>query len=106
MPKTQQPEYTQTVYDAISKSQEVAVNVATAWADHVQSTWDGFLGQASSEPKVPSPVEIVGATFDSLEKLLDLQRDYYTGLADAYAPLFEQVTSDVRTAASTLAVKN
>jgi hypothetical protein len=99
------PEYTQTFFDTITKSQEVALNTATAWADHVQSMWDGVFTQVKAEPQVPNPVELVAITFDNLEKLLDLQRDYYTGIAQAYAPLVEQVTSDAKQAAETFTAK-
>ena len=96
------PEYTQTYLDTITKSQEVALNAATAWADHVRATWDSVFAQAKAEPQVPSPVDVVSATFDNLEKLLGLQRDYYTGIAQAYAPLVEQVAADAKNAAETL----
>ena len=100
------PEYTQTYLDTLTKSQEVALNAATAWADHIQATWDGVFAQAKSEPQVPSPVELVKSTFDNLEKLLDLQRDYYTGIAQAYAPLVEQVAADAKSATETLTSKS
>jgi hypothetical protein len=100
------PEYTQTYFDTITKSQEVALNAATAWADHVQSTWDGLFNQVKAEPQVPNPVELVSVTFDNLEKLLDLQRDYFTGIAEAYAPLVEQVASDAKQAAETFSVSS
>ncbi len=99
------PEYTQTYLDTITKSQEVALNAATAWADHVRATWDSVFAQAKAEPQVPSPVDVVSATFDNLEKLLGLQRDYYTGIAQAYAPLVEQVAADAENAAETLTAK-
>ena len=99
------PEYTQTLFDTITKSQEVALNAAAAWADHVQSTWDGVFTQVKAEPQVPNPVDLVAVTFDNLEKLLDVQRDYYTGIAQAYAPLVEQVATDAKQAADTFAVK-
>lgn len=99
------PEYTQTYLDTITKSQEVALNAATAWADHVRATWDSVFAQAKAEPQVPSPVDVVSATFDNLEKLLGLQRDYYTGIAQAYAPLVEQVAADAKNAAETLTAK-
>jgi hypothetical protein len=106
MPKTIQPDATQTYFDSITKTQELTLNAATAWAEHVQSTWDSLVSQATTEPKVPSPVEIVGVTFDSIEKLLDLQRDYFTGLAEAYAPIVEQITTEAKSAVDSLTVKN
>jgi hypothetical protein len=105
MAKTAQPDYTQTYFDTVTKSQEVALSAATAWADHVQNTWDGLFGQAKAQPEVPNPVDVVGSTFDQLQKLLDLQRDYYTGIAKAYAPLVDQVAADAKTAADTFVAK-
>jgi hypothetical protein len=96
------PEYTQTYFDSVTKSQEVALNAATAWADQVQSAWDGLFNQATSEPQVPNPVELVNVTFDNLEKLLDVQRDYYTGIAQAYAPMVEKVAADAKRTATSV----
>ncbi len=98
-------QYTQTYLDAITGSQEVALSAATAWADHVQQTWDSAFAQITAEPQVPNLVELVNATFDNLEKRLGLQRDFYAGIAQAYAPLVEQVAADVKTAADTLTAK-
>ena len=99
------PEYTQTYLDTITKSQEVALNAATAWADHVQATWDSAFAQAKAEPQAPNPVDLVGVTFDNIEKLVGLQRDYFTGIAQAYAPLVDQLAADAKSAAETLTAK-
>jgi hypothetical protein len=99
------PETTQTYLDTVTKSQEVALNAASAWADHVQSTWDSVFAQAKSEPELPNPVDLVNGTFDQLEKLLGLQRDYFTGIAQAYAPLVEQVAADAKSATETFTSK-
>ncbi|MGH9116627.1 MAG: hypothetical protein ACRD0A_01735 [Acidimicrobiales bacterium] len=99
------PDYTQTYLDTITKSQEVTLTAATAWADHVQATWDSAVAQAKAEPQVPNPVDLVGVAFDSIEKLLGLQRDYFTGLAQAYAPLVDQLAAEAKNAAETLTAK-
>jgi hypothetical protein len=106
MAKTAQPEYTLTYLDTITKSQQVALDAAAAWADQAQTAWDSLFDQATSDRQVPNPVELVSTTFDNFERLLQLQRDYYTGIAKAYAPFVEQLAADAKATTDSFVVKN
>ena len=71
----------------------------------MQNTRTRSSARPRPRPEVPNPVDVVGATFDQLQRLLELQRDYYTGIAKAYAPLVDQLAADARTTADTLVAR-
>jgi hypothetical protein len=100
---------TQQYIDAATKSQEVALDAVRSWNEQVQKTWEASRQNASNlvagQP-LPGPVEVVDATFDSLEKLLDVQRDYYHAAAEAFAPLVEQALANAESVAETLTPKS
>jgi hypothetical protein len=100
------PDYTQTYIDTLTRTQEVALNAASAWTEHLQETWDNAFRQVSGEPRMPNPLEIVNATFDNVEKVVGLQREFYTGVAQAYAPLIEQGAAEAKRAAKTGTAKS
>jgi hypothetical protein len=100
------PDYTQTYIDTLTRTQETALNAASAWTEHLQETWDNAFRQVSGEPRMPNPVEVVNATFDNVEKVVGLQREFYIGVAQAYAPLIEQGASEAKRVAKTATAKS
>ena len=100
---------TQQYIDAATKSQEVTLDAVKSWNEQVQKAWDASRQSASNlvtgQP-LPGPVEVVDATFDSLETLLNVQRDCYHAVAEALAPIVEQAVASAQSVAETLTPKS
>jgi hypothetical protein len=100
---------TQQYIDAATKSQEVALDAVKSWNEQVQKVWEVSRQNASNlvtgQP-LPGPVEVVDATFDNLEKLLNVQRDCYHAVAEAFAPFVEQALANAESVAETLTPKS
>ena len=103
------PNLTQQYIDAAAKSQEVALDAVKTWSEQVQQAWEASRQNASNlvaGPPLPGPVEVVDATFESLEKLLNVQRDYYHAAVEAFAPIVEQALANAESVAETLTPKS
>jgi hypothetical protein len=101
--------FTQQYFDAATKSREVALDAAKSWTEQLQKTWEASRENASNlvagQP-LPAPVEVVDSTFDSLEKLLGIQRDYYHAVAEAFAPVVEQAVANAQSVVESLTPKS
>jgi hypothetical protein len=108
MRRERQMSFTQQYIDAANKSQEVALDAVKSWTEQVQKAWEASRENTSNlvagQP-LPAPVEVVDATFDSLEKLLKIQRGYHA-IADAYTPVVEQAVANAQSAVESLTPKS
>jgi hypothetical protein len=95
-------DYVEQYLDTVAKSQEAALSAVKAWGESVQQAWEAAVADVPrfAEGQMPTPVEVVDATFDGLGRVLAVQRDFYRSMAEAYAPLVERATAEAEAAAA------
>jgi hypothetical protein len=96
-------------YFRTTMGRQIALDAVKSWTEQVQKAWEASRENTSNlvagQP-LPAPVEVVDATFDSLEKLLKMQRGYYHAIADAYTPVVEQAVANAQSAVESLTPKS
>lgn len=99
-------ELTKDLSDKVAEAAKPAQDLSVEVVGTVSETVGKYLPEVPLPQGVPSPREIVDASFDMIEQFLGSQRDYVRRLLDAVAPVtskFEAKPSSKPRAAKTAA---